>query len=78
MTREFCARECKSVCWIQKVIKNGVNTCEKRCGYTQVFGDCEDGVCKPADDLPDPAFDASNPDCSNASDGVPFGFSLQC
>ena len=78
VTREFCARECKSVCWIQKVIKNGVNTCEKRCGYTQVFGDCEDGVCKPADDLPDPAFDASNPDCSNASDGVPFGFSLQC
>ena len=78
ITREFCAQECKQTCWIQTVTKNGIQTCEKRCGYTKVYGECDSGVCQPAVDQPNPSFDVSNPNCSEAVDGIPPGVALDC
>lgn len=76
VAKEWCRKENVSQCF---VVKTGLDTqgtqlCALRCYNVPTFGDCVDGICRPAPSPTVPSFDPSDPNaCANAID-PPTGF----
>ncbi|PIK15314.1 hypothetical protein [Halobacteriovorax sp. JY17] len=68
VAKEWCRQENVPNCFIVKTGANNVGqpTCALRCYNVPTFGDCTNGTCTPPEIPPVPAFDPSNPDCSEA------------